>query len=179
MAASRRTWALPVLCLLLALALPLPARADTGPKPSVKIEFTGSTGQPYYATLLSRESSTGPQSAYDPEYPESAQYPEGQKDIWQAFVDYEDPDGFYFLQWFWECTQTDLLDWNYRPPQAFKVLVFYPETGEYRASGIYERYAFDSYFTVDLSQPGNCWRKRAMTSWEKSSPWRCGRLSRS
>lgn len=120
----------------------------------MKVEFTGSTGQPYYATLLSRESSTGPQSAYDPEYPESAQYPEGQKDIWQAFVDYEDPDGFYFLQWFWECTQTDLLDWNYRPPQAFKVLVFYPETGEYRASGIYERYAFDSYFTVDLSQPG-------------------------
>ena len=154
MAASRRTWALPVLCLLLALALPLPARADTGPKPSVKIEFTGSTGQPYYATLLSRESSTGPQSTYNPDYPESAQYPEGQKDIWQAFVDYEDPDGFYFLQWFWECTQTDLLDWNYRPPQAFKVLVFYPETGEYRASGIYERYAFDSYFTVDLSQPG-------------------------
>ena len=72
MAASRRTWALPVLCLLLALALPLPARADTGPKPSVKIEFTGSTGQPYYATLLSRESSTGPQSAYNPDYPESA-----------------------------------------------------------------------------------------------------------
>lgn len=69
-------------------------------------------------------------------------------------MDYEDPDGFYFLQWFWECTGTDLLDWNYRPPQAFKVLVFYPETGEYRASGIYERYAFDSYFTVDLSQPG-------------------------
>lgn len=154
MAASRRAWALPVLCLLLALALPLPARADTGPKPSVKIEFTGSTGQPYYATLLSRESSTGPQSAYNPDYPESAQYPEGQKDIWQAFVDYEDPDGFYFLQWFWECTGTDLLDWNYRPPQAFKVLVFYPETGEYRASGIYERYAFGSYFTVDLSQPG-------------------------
>ena len=102
----------------------------------MKIEFTGSTGQPYYATLLSRESSTGPQSAYNPDYPESAQYPEGQKDIWQAFVDYEDPDGFYFLQWFWECTGTDLLDWKYR------------------ASGIYERYAFDSYFTVDLSQPG-------------------------
>ena len=32
MASSRRAWALPVLCLLLALALPLPARADTGPK---------------------------------------------------------------------------------------------------------------------------------------------------
>ena len=79
MAASRRAWALSVLCLLLALALPLPARADTGPKPSVKIEFTGSAGQPYYATLLSRESSTGPQSAYDPEYPESAQYPRGKR----------------------------------------------------------------------------------------------------
>ena len=95
-------------------------------------------------------------------------------------MDYEDPDGFYFLQWFWECTQTDLLDWNYRPPQAFKVLVFYPETGEYRASGIYERYAFGQLLHGGpVPAGGNCWRKRAMTSWEKSSPWRCGRLSRS
>ena len=150
----RRPLFFPVFLLCFLLFPSLPAQADTGPKPSVQVEFTESAGETYYATLLSRESSTGPQSAYDPDYPESAQYPEGQKDIWQAFVDYEDPDGFYFLQWFWECTQTDLLDWNYFPPQEFKILVFYPETGEYRASGVYERYAFDSTFTVDLSQPG-------------------------
>lgn len=150
----RRPLFFPVFLLCFLLFPSLPAQADTGPKPSVQVEFTESAGETYYATLLSRESSTGPQSAYDPDYPESAQYPEGQKDIWQAFVDYEDPDGFYFLQWFWECTQTNLLDWNYFPPQEFKILVFYPETGEYRASGVYERYAFDSTFTVDLSQPG-------------------------
>ena len=65
----------------------------------------------------------------------------------------EDPDGFYFLQWFWDCTQTDLLDWNYRPPQAFKVLVFYPGAG-IPSQWIYESGTLDSYFTVDLSPAG-------------------------
>ena len=51
------------LCLSLLLACSVTARADTGPKPSVRITFTGLEGESYYGTLLSERSSTGPASA--------------------------------------------------------------------------------------------------------------------
>ena len=48
-------------------------------------------------------------------------------------------------------SESGQLHWNYYPPQRFKILLYYPETGKFVASGIYERYAFDSYFTVDMA----------------------------
>ena len=148
---KRKLFAL-LLCLILITAMTITVSADMGPKPSVRITFTGVQGETYYGTLLSLRDSTGPASAWDgnPEYaylqPEDEDY-----DIWLKFVEYEDTDGYYFLQWFWECSEENQLNWTYYPPTSFKILLYFPETDTFYVSPVYERYAFDSYFTVDLS----------------------------
>jgi hypothetical protein len=140
------------MCLMLVMAMTMPASADIGPKPSVQIEFTGMEGQTYYGTLLSMYESTGPASVWDGN-PEHADYQPGEEgyDIWLKFVEYQDADGYYFLQWWWDCSETNQLNWTYYPPTPFKILLYFPETDTFYVSPVYERYAFDSYFTVDMS----------------------------
>lgn len=139
-------------CLLLFLALPGVASADMGPKPSVCITFTGGTGEHYYGTLLSQTSSTGPSSAWDGKTaycPHDADA-EAQYAIWQKFVAYEDADGFYFLQEWWDCSVDAPLHWDYYPPSTFKILLYAPEQDLFYVSPVYKSYAFDSYYTVAL-----------------------------
>ena len=141
-----------LLCFVLVMAMPITARADMGPKPSVRIEFTGREGETYYGTLLSLRDSTGPASAWNGN-PEYAHYHPGDEgyDIWVKFVEYQDTDGYYFLQEWWDCSDTNQLNWTYYPPTPFKILLYFPETDTFYVSPVYERYAFDSYFIVDLS----------------------------
>ncbi len=115
-------------CCLLLTVLAGTAYADAGPKPSVTIRFSGIQDVPFYATLLSEESSTGPDSVWngDPAYARYAPGDDGYE-IWLKFVDYKDTDGFYFLQNFWDCTESQMLDWNYYPPSPFKILLYFPE----------------------------------------------------
>lgn len=140
------------------MLFPLTASADTGPKPSVKVSFKGLGDELCYATLLSKTESTGPASVWDGRDEsarhnenESYSYSELDYKIWKAFVDYEDSDGFYFLQLGWKINETKSLDWVYYPPEVFKILLYFPESNTFAVSRIYERYAFDSYFTVDMS----------------------------
>ena len=141
-----------LICLILVLNLPVTAKADIGPKPSVRITFTGIKGETYYGTLLSERRSTGPATAWDG-YEEYRDWkPESEKPIWEKFIAYEDTDGYYFLQEWWDCSETNQLNWTYYPPTPFKILLYFPETDTFYVSDIYERYAFDSYFTVDLSE---------------------------
>ena len=93
-----------LMCLVIVMAMPITARADMGPKPSVRIEFTGIQGETYYGTLLSLRDSTGPASAWkgNPEYARSHPGDEDY-DIWLKFVEYQDTDGYYFLQEWWDC----------------------------------------------------------------------------
>lgn len=152
---KKRFWKV-LLCLVLAVtALSSAAYADIGPKPSVNIEFAHPTGEVYYATLLSERESTGPSTAWDGTE-KFARFHEGDEEyeIWRAFVEYEDDNGWYFLQEFWDCTETDELRWTYYPPDPFKILLYFPESGEFHVSPVYERYAFDSYYTVDLRELG-------------------------
>ncbi len=141
-----------LMCLVLLMAMPITASADMGPKPSVRIEFTGIEGETYYGTLLSLRDSTGPASAWNGN-PDYAHYHPGEDgyDIWLKFVEYQDTDGYFFLQWFWDCSENNQLNWTYYPPTSFKILLYFPETDTFYVSPVYERYAFDSYFTVDLS----------------------------
>ena len=104
-------------------------------------------------TLLSKTESTGPHSAYngDSSY---ARYSQGDKeyDIWSKFVSYEDKDGFYFLQFFQECNRISSFTWGYYPPDEFKILIYFPQKDSFAVSTeVYERYAFDSYYTVDIT----------------------------
>lgn len=136
-----------LLAMLLCLLAAVPIFADIGPKPSVVIEIRGLEGESYYATLLSETPSTGPWSA-DGEYYAWM----GDQAAFDAFLGYQDPDGFYFLSWMQDCSEDATLRWTYYPPQRFKLLLYFPETGQFLSSReIYERYAFDSYFaaTVD------------------------------
>lgn len=145
---KKRIWSILLCTMLLFTMFTSTAMADIGPKPSVEIQFTGvDEGVTYYATLLSYHESTGPASAWDGN-PLSSK--EGDL-IWKAFVDYKDRDGYYFLQEYWDCTGKDQFRWGYYPPTPFKILCYFPETGTYAVSGIYERYAFDTYYKADLS----------------------------
>ncbi len=147
------------LCLVLALLLvaPAAARADLGPKPSVRILFENMGEELCYGTLLSERASCGPAHAWDGDE-EHAWYKENDcawaafdYEIWKAFVEYEDPDGYYFLQEGWQVSVSKQIAWTYYPPSPFKILLYFPETGTFVSSGIYERYAFDTYYTVDMS----------------------------
>ncbi len=139
-------------CFLLLLTIcPVPAHADIGPKPSVRITFENLGDELCYGTLLSDTDSTGPSSVWDGTYPyQDSRHGEEGYPIWKAFVDYDDPDGFYFLQEWWDCSESKKLEWTYYPPQTFKILLYYPESNRFVVSGIYERYAFDSYYTVEI-----------------------------
>ena len=124
--------ALLVLIILIFTAMPLTASADTGPKPSVNIDFKNVPEGRCYGTLLSKNPSTGPHSVYDPEHDynfaeqaDNAEY----RAIWQAFVDYKDGDGYYFLQLFWEITPDNGIAWGYYPPDDFKILLYYNCSG--------------------------------------------------
>lgn len=142
-----------LLCLALVCGLAPAAYADIGPKPSVHITFENMDDSLCYATLLSKTKSTGPSSAWDGDENHIYNY-NLDLDIWRAFVEYQDPDGYYFLQEGWQVNETKSFAWTYYPPSSFKVLLYYPETGEFVTSGIHERYAFDSYFTIDLEAAG-------------------------
>ncbi len=147
-----------MLFVLLPLFCSITASADTGPKPSVKVSFEGLSDELCYGTLLSASKSTGPASVWDGKE-ENARHNGNERfphlaygyEIWKAFVEYEDQDGFYFLQQIWQVNETEELDWNYYPPNPFKVLLYFPESGRFFVSDTCERYAFDSYFTVNLT----------------------------
>lgn len=148
-----------ILCLAMTVLLvaPVTVKADLGPKPSVRVLFENMGDEPCYGTLLSEWKSSGSAHAWDGKE-EHAWYKENgdctwadlEYDIWKAFVEYEDPDGYYFLQEGWNVGKTKEIAWTYYPPDPFKILLYYPETGTFVSSGIYERYAFDTYYTVDM-----------------------------
>ena len=155
-----------MLCLLLTLfwllpVLTVPAFADTGPKPSVVVRFDydadlwARAGRlEYYATLLAKQESTGPYSWVKPdEDPELFYYAKNAEaageEVWQAFVNYQDPDAYHFLGFVQKCSGPDSLVWNYYPPEQFKLLVYFPEVKAFESSlEPVERYAFDSYYTA-------------------------------
>ncbi|MBO4217050.1 MAG: hypothetical protein J5940_03810 [Clostridia bacterium] len=124
--------------------------ADIGPKPSVVVSFENGSGDACYGTLLSERAHYGPYTVYDGTE-ETYNYYGDDDEIWRKFVDFRDADGYYFLQIIWDVGDTGTIRWGYYPPERFKILLYYPESGTFAESGVCERYAFDSYFTVDLS----------------------------
>lgn len=139
-----------IFTLLFSAMLPMTVSADMGPKPSVRVTFKNLGDELCYGTLLSEESSIGPNSVWDGNEEHIYSFYDLDLDIWRAFVEYEDEDGYYFLQSGWKVSETKEIAWTYYPPQRFKILLYYPETGKFAVSGVCERYAFDSYYTVDL-----------------------------
>ncbi len=144
-----RIFAVLMCAMMMVIVFPITANADIGPKASVRVQFENMGDTLCYGTLLSKTDSTGPQSAWDGNEEHIYNY-NLDPDIWRAFVEYEDTDGYYFLQIGWKVSETKEIAWTYYPPSSFKILLYYPETDQYIVSGIYEKYAFDTYYTVDM-----------------------------
>ncbi|MEG0452019.1 MAG: hypothetical protein RR558_03060 [Coprobacillus sp.] len=145
---KKRLW----ICLLMFSMLFVflsPVYADMGPKPSINLDIAGLEGQKYYVTLLSKEESTGPYSVYNETIDGESKIKDN---IFKKFVEYQDTDHYYFLQYFEECTQTSRFSWNYFPPKVFKVLIYLPETDKFIVSDIYEKEGFDSYYHIDVKE---------------------------
>ena len=138
---------LAVLCCAVLFA-PVNASADVGPKPSVQIAFVNMGSDVCYATLLSYDDNCGPFRAWDGNDQHADPHELGE--IWRAFVEYKDSDGYYFLQWATRCDETQKFSWTYYPPKKFKILLYYPELDAFVSGDACERYAFDSYFTLDM-----------------------------
>lgn len=120
--------------------------ADMGPKPSVVITFTGLEDEKYYVTLISRKETTGPYSHGNPYYDWM-----GEEWVFDKFSTYEMPDGYYFLSYMEDCSDDDTFEWTYYPPYDFKILLYFTDHDTFMVlDGEYERYAFDSYYTVDV-----------------------------
>ena len=140
-----------IICLLSAvILLTISASADMGPKASVRISFENIGDDVCYGTLLSKNPSTGPQSVWDGNENHIYNY-DLDIEIWRAFAEYQDSDGFHFLQLAWNINETNEIAWTYYPPDTFKILLYFPEKDAFIVSDIYERYAFDTYYTVDMS----------------------------
>lgn len=148
-----------ILCTVMVIMIfSITANADMGPKASVRILFENMGNKLCYGTLLSQQKSTGPSSVWDGT-DENACHNENENHsyevfdykTWNAFVEYEDVDGYYFLQKGWKVSETKKIEWTYCPPNSFKILLYYPETETFVVSGIYEKYAFDTYYTVDMN----------------------------
>lgn len=127
--------------------------ADTGPKASVELDFVNIAGD-YYITLLSLDESTGPYS-YSSDYEMTTDEYYGDDEAnwfesYQAFRNYEDLDGFYFLEYLEQNRSDNTFKWVYYPPQTFKVLIYFPNEDTFICSDIYERYAFNSHFEVTM-----------------------------
>lgn len=140
-----------IFAILLVTLLPITVSADVGPKPSVSVKFLNLENQMVYCTLLSEYDSTGPYSAYNENHPikNVNVIPE---EIWKAFYDYKDKDNFYFLQYGHDINLKGKFEWGYRPPDTFKILLYFSKTNTYRISDVQKRYAFDSYYLVDLAK---------------------------
>lgn len=127
----------------------LHVHADIGPKPSVRVNFENLGDELCYGTLLSQRESTGPQSVWDGNEEHIYNY-DLDIEIWRKFATYKDTDGYYFLQIGWQVNETKQIAWTYYPPYSFKILLYFPESDTFAVSGICERYAFDTYYTVDM-----------------------------
>lgn len=126
---------------------------DIGPKPSIVIDFLGIEPGEYYVTLLSETADVGPYYAVEvrPNERRVSEDNEGYH-IWKKFVDYQDSDNYYFLQYMNECSESNQFAWTYYPPERFKILIYFPENDSFLVSDeILERYAFDSYFTAKVN----------------------------
>lgn len=151
---KKMTLIMGIIICIMALWMPDTVLADSGPKPSVQINFSGIEGKTYYVTLLSKESYAGPHMADKVRQPADymlKEYGDEIISVWKRFQDYEDEDGFFFLNYLDKCNEQQNFKWSYYPPDTFKVLIYFLEDDTFVSSEIKERYAFASYYDINIS----------------------------
>ena len=134
------------------ILFPIKAHADMGPKPSIVIQLDNLDDKTCYGTLLSPTEHVAFYHKWDGDE-NQIEDPFDNLEIWRKFVEYQDADGYNFLQLGRKCSgETKYFSWNYMPPHKFKVLLYFEDTDTFYVSDIQDRYAFDSVYTVDINK---------------------------
>lgn len=133
------------------MLMSLTVSADTGPKPYISVELNGLGTAECYATLLSDTDTIGPFSVWNGSEENLSMTGNVDRDILTAFINYKDADGYYYLVRTWRVDGKDGFEWGYMVPSRFKILLYFPETGEFASSEILTQYAFHSYYTVNMA----------------------------
>ena len=129
------------------------ACADVGPKPSVNISIENCPDYECYGTLLGKAEGYGPYHAVDPDV-ETGRYDNDARAAYNAFSSYaQSTEGFFFWGEVFTIDSSSF-SWGYYPPEDFIILIYDPETAALYASGEESRFAFDSYYRVDLQDDG-------------------------
>lgn len=136
--------------------------ADVGPKDSVNVSFKNMGVETCYCTLLSKVEGTGPFYVLN--------NPKEDNEIDIAFFNYKDTDEFYYLHYYSRADVSKNFVWGYYPPSKFKILLYYPATNTFAVSGIYEQYAFTSFYTVDMQDIQVGADNQILTAERKYSP---------
>lgn len=143
------------------------ASADCAPKPSTVVYIDRTDFDDCVITLLAQEEGNGPHWAVE-DGEENPEKEDIRREAWQAFADYEDPDGFHF----WGETFIPMVNWSYYPPEVFKVAIYFPETDVLLVSQeIFERYAFESKFALDLDDVDQSRSGIVSMKLEKETNW--------
>lgn len=141
----KKIWIVIVLILSVLLLTPL-VGADFGPKAKIYIHFTGDTSN-LYVTLLAKKEGNGPwQNLKEQENIDDQGI---DSEILAKFMSYE--DDYYLWTLVYQINANNDYCWAYYPPDDFKLLIYNASTDTFRISSNYARYAFTSYYTVDLT----------------------------
>lgn len=118
---------------------------DMGPKPSLTIYLKGTDGLKVYGTFMISD-----------KYYDDLDKPHNMsEEIVTKFLSFEKSDGMRVdIEYIQNCTVSGKVYEGYMPPDEFKVLLYFPEIDVFVVTDeIYDCYAFDSYYTLDLT---NC-----------------------
>ncbi len=138
--------------------------ADSGPKPSVTVDFSGLEGVECFSTLLADRENIGPWYV-EQEYYDWYANDGITEDMFYKFRECSG-DGWYFVGNVFNTTDGAPIRWTYYPPDPFRILIYIPEQDRTIISGSLDRFAFDSYYTatVDVSD-GTISVKENHVSW--------------
>lgn len=129
------------------LTLGINAFADVGPKDSVTVYVNGvDDGREYYIALIEKRENVG----------YNDKYIEGQDNVWRTIYEFTRSDGYYpsfspVDSSYYKMNGRDSARWGYHPPYTFKILLYFPDNESFLVSEVMDKYAFDSYFTVNVN----------------------------
>ena len=120
--------------------------ADMGPKASLHIEIKNAPNNHYYVALLALDD-RGPYGFINDNNMDVSD--DEIKAASQAFMTYQDKDGFKAMNYIKECSSDNEFSWTYYPPSTFKVAIYNVADKSLKVSDICEKEAFDARFIVE------------------------------
>jgi hypothetical protein len=143
--------------MLAIVAFPSAARADSlplGPKP-LEISITGLEGATYFVGLLGRLTEDEYAHETDQTLADALNNGTavGDEQVLRLFAAYQDPDGLVALNAVQDCSETHFFKIDYFPSNDFKVLLFFPSTGNFVVSDrIYTARTISSSSQLDAAR---------------------------